>query len=289
MVAVISIGTVLLYFIFKYIFREHSVVEIPDWPVVQYTSAALAVAAIGILGLRLGGNLASHFVFVLQFALRNLVPILMIILCLSASVFFSFDALFSKIVPDTERSRLADLRSKTDVAAIVNKMRDRTSQLRKQAASEFLWNEKWLTFEAKLKDVRVALNGVPKTASDRIEALRSRALAQQQKDEKILADLESARTEVSSQRQRLTAQLRQEQARASQLSSELAKLDETVFEIDRKIVEKIAEADAEARGIGGSSIRGRGPHFRRLSDEISRLQEEKANVEVRRGRLSAKE
>ena len=45
-----------------------------------------------------------------------------------ASVFFSFDSLFSNILPDDERSRIADLRSKTETAGIISEISDKTTR-----------------------------------------------------------------------------------------------------------------------------------------------------------------
>ena len=175
--------------------------------------------------------------------------------------FLSFDALFSKIVPEAERDRLADLRSKTDVAAIVNKMQDATAQSRRQAARELLWGEEWLGFEEKLKQVRVAIHRVPQVATAKIAELRESELAEQRANDKALADLKIGKAEIERERQRVAARLEQARERSTQLRTELTKLGKAVFEIEREIVEKTAEADAEERGIGATSVRGRGPEF----------------------------
>ncbi|MGI9411822.1 MAG: hypothetical protein ACR2OV_17220, partial [Hyphomicrobiaceae bacterium] len=280
--AVAALGAIALYLIVRYIFHGHEVIVVPDWPVVQYSATVLAAATIGVLALRFGYQLTSYFIHAFHFALRNSVPILMVTVCLFASVFFSFDALFSKIVPEAERSRLADLRSKTDIAAIFNKMQDATTESYRRAAREVLWGDDWLAYEAKLKVVRVAMHRVPQAATAKIEELRKDKLAQRQAHDKVLADLNIAKAEVERGRQRVVARLDLARERSSLLRAELTKLSKAVFDIERKIVEKTAEADAEERGIGVTSVRGRGPAFRRLSEEIERLREEKANAELRR-------
>ena len=280
--AVTALGAIALYLVVRYIFQDNEVIVIPEWPVIQYSATVLAAAIIGILALRFGQNLTQYFIHAFHFAMRNSVPILMVIVCLFTSVFFSFDALFSKIVPEAERNRLADLRSKTDIAAIINKMQDKTAHSHRRAASEVLWSKEWLTYGVKLKEVQAALQQVPEAATAKIEEVRKSSLEQLQANERTLADLKVERDEVDRTRQRAMARLELARERASLLRAELNKLNKAVFEVESRIVEKTAEADAEERGIGATSVRGRGPAFRRLTEEIERIREEKANAELRR-------
>jgi hypothetical protein len=251
----------------------------------KFVAALFFLAIIALVLLRYGTRIVDHIVSLAQFAGRNAVPLVMLVGCLLTSVFFSFDALFSTIMPQAERERIAELRSKTEVAAIINRISETAGERRQQNAEQLLRSPAWTNYRADLDGISRNLDEAPDRARQHLTTLRQAGLAETRERATALETLNQEKAAKLARKSRLEAQIAAERDRNALLQSEITDLNQESFALDRQIVAKEAERDAEERGLGASSVAGRGPEYRRLTGELDKLTAARANIELKRSRL----
>lgn len=207
---------------------------------------------------------------------------LMFVACMGVSVFFSFDSLFSTIFPDDERRRAADIRTRSSVARIVQDI-ERASRIDQQAAQRALLSTpEWTAYAGALAGLNqrfeTALDTLTSNAAQSAEAL-NRQLSLQ---EDATRTKTQAQKLLTAQRLELERRSKKERANVDQLKSVIEELDRNLLRIDNQIIQKTAEAESEARGIGVTARRGRGPTYRRLMSEVQKLKAGHAVEQLKR-------
>ncbi len=253
----------------------------------QGLAGAIFVAVLGLLVMRFGTGLVDHVVSLFQFAGRNVIPLVMLAGCLASSVFFSFDALFATIVPKDERERIAELRSKTEVAAIINRIAETADRNRQTATRQLLASDQWKAYVAQLEDIRRGVVQVPEIVRQRVAKLQQDSLAASREGAALAGRLGQQRAIKVEDRDRLEARVAGVSKQIALIDAEIGKLRQRRFALEREVVDKEAERDAEERGLGASAQAGRGPIYRRLSKELAKLNAALANVNLKAGKLEA--
>lgn len=239
--------------------------------------ASLVAALVFAVG---GKDILNEYLNSFRVIIRNAVLWVIFLVCMTTSVFFSFDSLFSTIFSDAERRRAADLRTQSTVASLVSDLGALTVRRQLEQKAAFLRSGEWRTYAHTLD----ALTGELKTVPDAIDRyLRSGQQVEQEaaaNRQATLAVAENERLQVTSRLAGLSSRIRLVQGRAETLASAVKRLNQRVFDKDREAIAKAAEAEAEARGIGVTSRVGRGPKYRELVEEHRRLKEEKNTLEL---------
>jgi len=119
----IAAGFVALLFIVDNWFEIDLLTSLPEHfrnTLYKFALGALAIMLIVALCLTSGGNLFHRGIGLLRVAAQNATLWIMLFACLGASAFFSFYSLFSTIFPQEERSRASFIRTRGQIAELVN-------------------------------------------------------------------------------------------------------------------------------------------------------------------------
>jgi hypothetical protein len=205
--------------------------------------------------------------------LANLHLWVMFLACMGASVFFSFDSLFSSIFPQSERVRAAELRAQNQVAGIVADIGTTIATKRLAESDRLFETEGWKAYDENLTKLARASLG----AEQEIEAYfvrqmedRRRGIAQQQER---IASAQGGQAGLQTRKVTLTEEMSRLKAERPALAAELAEkkteLDNRAKAIDAKRV----EAMAEDKGVEGTGKVGKGPVYRQRMDEMGKMQD----------------
>ncbi len=247
--------------------------------------ALFAGCALAILIIRYGAAALDALINLTHFAFKNILPVSMLCGCLLTSVFFSFDALFSTILPADERQRIADLRSRSEVAAIVNEINDVARTKRRQAAAKVLDSRPWLDYRKGLAQLTDGIRQTPEIEEKRKAARRREWLEVRDQSQRTIGILRQQLITTSATKKRLEDRLAANDAQEKSIAAEISGIRSRIFAVERKIVATTAEADAEARGLGPSATAGRGPQFRRIMREVGRLRAERENLKLQQSKF----
>lgn len=239
--------------------------------VTMFAGISLALLAVLVLipyGLDLIDGIVQAFVT----GTKNLVVISMLVACLFASVFFSFDSLFSRILPEDERRRIADFRSRSVVMDI-------RSSLQALALEEYATKHKalfasaaWSKYNSQLEEITAALGAVAPAIDAQISRSKRKQRQSESRQSAQTARFEAERGQMEQSRIALQGELKVARAKAGRRQATVVGISEKIAALQRQIAVKTAEMDAELNGIGSSRVRGRGPAFRKLSDEAAAMQ-----------------
>lgn len=241
-----------------------------------------------LYGLAGGGALVLATVLVLMFSksdvvqpyaqglrivAKNSMLWVMFLACMATSVFFSFDSRFNVIFPKDQRERAAEIRTKNQVAGVVADIGETISSRRLTEAEHLFQSDGWKAYDTQL----AALSKASEGAEAEIEAHFTRqmeahrqAIAQQQER---MATATSGQAGLAGKKATLTDELSRLKADRPGLAAELAgkktELDNRAKEVDAKRV----EAMAEDKGVEGTLKEGKGPVYRQIMGDMSRLKE----------------
>lgn len=237
----------------------------------------LLIAAVGLLIMALvvvyaTSDIIKPYLQGSRVILKNAVLWVMFLACMTTSVFFSFDSLFSTIFPQSERVRAAELRAQNQVAGIVADIGQTIEQRRAHEAEALFASAGWQAYETHLDKLAKAAQGahgeIERYFNEQVEA-KNRTIKEQQ--ERIAtaqsseAGLAARKTSLTEERARLAAE---RPGLAAEYAEKKSDLDAKLREIDAKRVEALAEQ----RGVEGTGKAGRGPVYRERMTELDRLQ-----------------
>lgn len=242
--------------------------------------AAVAVLLVATLILNGGSDIADDYMQAIKVMIRSAVLWIMFLACMATSVFFSFDSLFSTIFPKQERERAAVLRAQNQVAGVVNDIGGLAVRRRIEEQDALFNRAGWKDYEQTLDTlVRVA-----REAPGQLEAYFERKMRDRQR---LVAKRQEEKATAEGQQVRLTqrksviiSEIGRLKEQVGPLAAETERFKAQVFEKDREIIAKKAEAEAEAGGIGATSKVGRGPKYREIANELRKLQAQKENLEL---------
>jgi hypothetical protein len=233
---------------------------------------ALVLLALLAVGFRRGGDIARSYVQSVRLIARNGVLWVMLLACMGASVFFSFDSHFNAIFPAAQRQRAAEIRTLNQVGGIVADIGERARRAETAEAERLFETEAWKTYDAGLS--RLALTA--RDAQAEIEAVlvtrmeeRQRGIGEQQER---IAGAERSRTALLRKRDELEAELGRIEPTVGGLEAELVRAQAAYDETRQAIAAKRIDASAEDGGVEGTGKRGKGPIWRRRIAELDELQ-----------------
>ena len=204
--------------------------------------------------------------------LKNAVLWVMFLACMTTSVFFSFDSLFSTIFPASERARAAELRAQNQVAGIVADIGQTIEKRSMHEAQTLFDSEGWQAYDAHLTKLAKAAQGaqseIERYFNEQVEA-KNRVIKEQQERiataQSSQAGLAGKKTSLTDERSRLAAE---RPGLAADYGQKKNDLDARQREIDAKRVEALAES----KGVEGTGKEGRGPVYRQRMEELGKLQ-----------------
>ncbi|MGE3065703.1 MAG: hypothetical protein AB7K67_08945 [Hyphomicrobiaceae bacterium] len=236
-----------------------------------YVLAALLVIA--MLVLMRGSDVAAPDLRSARVIAKNVVLWVMFLVCMSASVFFSFDSHFNALFPPAERVRASELRAQNQITGLVSDIEQTINKRRIEESEALFHTDGWTSYEASLVRLinvaRDSTSEVERYFNDQIED-RNRAIKQQQER---IATAQSGQAGLASKKIALTDELSRLRGERPTLAAEYAEkkneLDNRAKEIDAKRV----EAMAEDRGVEGTLKEGKGPVYRQRMGELGKLQD----------------
>jgi predicted nucleic acid-binding Zn-ribbon protein len=246
-----------------------------DWQrvteVAVYFVTTLALVGLIVLVLGRGGDIVRPYVQSVRLIVKNAVLWVMLLACMSASVFFSFDSHFTAIFPGEQRQRAAEIRTLNQVAAVVSDIGERAQKVQAAEAGRLFETEGWRSYDAQLGTLALAARG----AQAEIEAVLVAKLEERQRGigelQERIATAERSQSALLRKRDELEAELLRLETSIGALEAELAKAQATCDETRQAIAAKEIEASAEDGGVEGSQKRGKGPVWRQRTAEVAEL------------------
>ncbi len=247
--------------------------------------AAIFIGVVGFIGAMQTDVLQPYFQSS-RVILKNAVLWVMFLACMTTSVFFSFDSLFSTIFPQQERIRAAELRAQNQVAGIISDIGSTIATRRLNEAESLFESEGWLKYETQLDNLGSSAQG----AQDEIERYFVAQMEERRKAIEIQqqrrATAERSQVGLKANKVRLTEEL--SRLEASRPSALTAVEDQTriLVELQKELDEQKAKTLAEERGVEGSGKAGRGKFYRESRAAEARI---RSQIEVARRRLASPE
>ena len=252
----------------------------------KISAGALAVSLIFALCLTSGGRLFHSGIGLLRVAAQNASLWLMLIACMGASVFFSFDSLFSTIFPQSERARASDIRTQGKIGELVNDVKASATKRRQQLLSQYARSPEWSTYSKNVDQLIARSETLPSV----LEAQASEKFRETQAALGALeVDLASAKAKLealNTRRQGLRADASRIQATVEEINASQREAREKVPALEQEIATKTVEAEKELQGLGDSSRAGAGPVYRGLVQAQKKLEFELKLVTQRLAQLS---
>ena len=162
----------------------------------------------------------------------------------------------------------------------MNDVVELTARRQLEQRTALLKSTEWLRYALTLDQLANELQAAP-AAID--QYLLKRAVNDREvvaRHQAKLSAIESEMVQLSRRKNQLSKLVEQLQGQAARLETTVDMLNQQIFEKDREVIAKTAEAEAEASGIGVTSKAGRGPVYRELAEQLQRLEEEKKNLEL---------
>jgi hypothetical protein len=236
---------------------------------------ALAMLVVGVLAAnaRRGGDLSLPYVQSSRIIVKNAVLWLMFLACMATSVFFSFDSLFTAIFPKEERARAAQLRAQNQVAGMVADIGSTIETRRVSELDRMFQSKGWLDYDRHLTRLASQSQGAQREIesyfNDQIEQ-KNRAIKQQQER---IASAQGGSAGLVSKKTTLTDELARLKGERPALASDFTEKKNELDNRARGVDAKRVEAQAEGRGAEGTLKQGKGPVYRTLTAELTRLQD----------------
>jgi hypothetical protein len=234
----------------------------------------MALAVIGLVGLALrrGSDIVRSYVQIVRLIVKNAMLWVMLLACMSATVFFSFDSHFNAIFPAEQRKRAAETRTLKEVAAVIADIGERIGKVQAAEAAHLIESEAWKAYDAQLGALALAARG----ARVEIEAALVAKLEENQRgigeQQERIAVAERSQSALLRKRHELEAELQRLETSIGALEAELAKAQAAYDAGRQAIAAKEIEAAAEDGGVEGSLKRGKGPAWRQRMAEVEELQ-----------------
>jgi hypothetical protein len=232
----------------------------------------LSLAIAGLAILPIATVIASRIATTLRMIAQHAVLWVMLVACMAASVFFSYDSLFSQIFPSDERMRAAEIRTRSQVANLIKTLDDRTSGALITEQKMLSESVAWRTYSQQLSALEEISQRAPELQRS---AIASGLRVNQDKIGKLEAEYAGAKLLLD----RLTASVRDVETKLKTVRSEAAtvttqakQLSQKTVAVERQIREQALEAEKEELGLGATGIQGRGPRYRELQRQQRQLE-----------------
>ncbi len=214
---------------------------------------------------------------------KNAVLWVMFLACMTTSVFFSFDSLFTAIFPQSERVRAAELRAQNQVAGIVADIGQTIDHRSAHEAEALFASPGWQAYDEHLTKLAHAAQGaqgeIERYFNEQLEA-KNRTVKEQQER---IATAQSSQAGLAAKKGSMTDERARLASERPGLAADYAQkkndLDAKAREIDAKRVEALAED----KGVEGTGKEGKGPVYRQRMEELYKLRAAYKIAEERTG------
>src|SRR5690606_23128408 len=157
LVAIIFVGAVLLAVAAGIYQWQHGVSA--DRLVQALTIGGLAIGTLGLVLVFARSEVVMPYTQALRVIARNAMLWVMFLVCMSTSVFFSFDSRFNVVFPQEERKRVADLRAQNQVTGILADIEGTITARRLDQAQLLFADPGWIEYDAQLETLASVAQG----------------------------------------------------------------------------------------------------------------------------------
>jgi hypothetical protein len=196
--------------------------------------------------------------------LRNLPLWVMFLMCMAASVFFSFDSLFTRIFPPAERARASDIRAQRDLAAVLADTSQRVAKAEADAIDAVFESGVWSRYNASAEEIlassRKAIESLRVRSAKELSAATEAATRQRAE----LARLEAEQSTLEARRDRLAKDLSGSRADLGRIDARVSELEAALRKSTNALQDVQVAMEAELKGVGRTGVAGRGPVYRGL-------------------------
>lgn len=233
---------------------------------------AFGLLMIALFVLYAASDLIRPYIQGSRVVVRNAMLWVMFLACMTTSVFFSFDSLFTSIFPQSERVRAAELRAQNQVSGLIADIEGVVAQRHSTEANALLQNAAWLEYELTLNQIgKVAANSqgaLDRYINGQIED-RRRSIKEQQER---MSSAQSGQAGLAQKKISLTEEKSRLAGERPGLAAEYAEKKSDLDAKGREVDAKRVEAMAEDKGVEGTGKQGRGPAYRQRMGELNLLQ-----------------
>ncbi len=257
-------------------FSQPLPVDLTGMPLIRYGLIAATVLAAIILARRafhgVGlGHLIKPYERSVASIFSNLPLWLMFLVCLSASVFFSFDSLFDKIYSATDREAASRSRLQAHVSGLLADLREDLETQRRDSVAALLETPQWQGFESSFAAASADLDSVRADIETRqageAEANNARIAKETERLASARAELEVVDNGIA----KAEAELRRVDEELAAARPEERRLDLALTSKRFQAEQKAGQAEAEAAGRGVTQMVGKGHRYRELKSEEAAL------------------
>ncbi|MDX2259172.1 MAG: hypothetical protein NW205_09700 [Hyphomicrobiaceae bacterium] len=263
-----------------------ALVQIDRFPLSQEQMlfALVGLALVAFVGF-LQADLVQPYLQSSRIVIRNMVLWVMFLACMTTSVFFSFDSLFSKILPAEERVRVAEIRAINQVAGVVADIGALAERRRIEEAERLFKDEKvWGVYEGELDKVAALARKAPAEIRAQLQKELEEQKGRVAALEENRANAESQQAGLQVRKQQLNEELSRLQAERPSAATLAIDQQNVIAEITRRLDEQRAKVLAEEKGVEGTGKVGRGQFWRAEKAAEERI---KSELQVAEERLRA--
>ena len=250
-------------------FDSHTAHSIQNFALYGAITALVLALVIAMTKSDIGSNYIQSF----RVIIKNAILWVMFLICMSTSVFFSFDSHFSGIFPQAERVRASDLRAQNQVAGVVADIGSTITQKRLVESETLFTSDGWQKYDEGLSTLARAAQGSGAEIETYFNALvedKNRSIKQQQER---ITTAQSSQAGLQSKKTSLTEELSRLEAERPSLAADYADKKSAVDARSKEVDAKRVEAMAEDKGVEGTGKAGRGPVYRQRMEELGKLQD----------------
>ena len=235
----------------------------------------LTAAAIGLL---LVATLISHrdigevYLLSSRTILRNLPLWIMFLMCMAASVFFSFDSLFTRIFPPTERARASDIRAQRDLAVILAEATMDVAKNEADAVDDLFRSKAWIGYTAHTQSISAAAQQAAEALQGQHAQEVTAAKEADTRKRAKLARLKAEKTTLQSRRDRLATDLADKRSELNKIDARANELTVALRGSTNALQDLQTAMESELRGVGRTGVAGRGPVYREFQRQQVQLQ-----------------
>lgn len=233
---------------------------------------AVGLLLVALFTLYAASDLVRPYLQGFRVIVKNSVLWVMFLACMTTSVFFSFDSLFSAIFPQEERVRAAQLRAQNQVAGVIADIEQTIARRQNSETAALFETSQWKDYEGQLSGIARAAaaseGAIERYVNEQIETRRSNVNEQQER----MASAQAGQAGLAGRKIALTDEKARLTTQRPQLATEVAEKKSVYDAALREVDAKRVEALAEQRGVEGTGREGRGPEYRARMGELRQLE-----------------
>ncbi|MFA5898953.1 MAG: hypothetical protein WC829_07550, partial [Hyphomicrobium sp.] len=243
-----------------------------DYWIKALAAAGLVFGLLGLLTVFARADVVAPYSQALRIMAKNSMLWVMFLACMSTSVFFSFDSRFNVVFPKEQRERVAELRATNQVSGIISDIGNTIANQQLQQTAALFQSEGWHAYEAQLDRLASAAQGstgeIEKYFNDQLET-RNRGIKEQQER---ITTAQSGQAGIAGKKTSLTDELARLDSDRATLAADYAATKTELDSRSKAIDAKRVEAMAESQGVEGTLKEGRGPVYRQIMGDLSKMQ-----------------